>query len=174
MEKLKEIQPYVKHLDLLFENEFENIKNAPLVDSKELPNEGGIYVFYKANEPIYVGRTDNIKERVQYHIRPKSGNGSATFAFNLAKKDFEKQERLKILTRRKHKQEIEGKTIKITRKELEKDPIFIPLFEARKQYLADCKFKFIKIQNDLIQTMIEPYLAYKLKTYPINNIFENH
>lgn len=174
MKKIEEIQPYIKQMDLLFINEYEKINNAQSIDSEKLPNEGGIYVIYKGNEPIYVGRTDDIKERIKHHIKSYSRNGSATFAFNLAKRDFEKQEGVIIITRKKHNKGIDGDSIKKTRKELEKDPIFKPLFDARKKYLADCKFRFISIENDLIQTMLEPYLAYKLGTYPINNAFENH
>jgi len=40
--------------------------------------------------------------------------------------------------------------------------------------LTDLKFRCIYLENDILQTMFEPYLAFKLETYPINNTFENH
>ena len=51
---------------------------------RDIP-ERGIYVFYENGSPIYVGRSNRIKERLLVHGRPSSRHNSATFAFNLAK-----------------------------------------------------------------------------------------
>ena len=51
---------------------------------------------------------------------------------------------------------------------------FIAIFKIHKLNLLNVKFKCIEIENDILQTMFEPYLAFKLRTYPINNTFENH
>ena len=174
MKKLGQIEPYVSKMDSLFQVLYKEFISSPLVEKKDLKNVPGIYVFFKNEYPIYVGRTDNIKERVQYHTRPKSGNGSATFAFNLAKEEYERKYKVTIKNRKTPQNDDLQNIISITRKELEKDERFEPIFDAKKKYLSNCKFRFIEIKNDIIQTMFEPYLAYKLGTYPINNTFENH
>ena len=174
MEKLGQVKPYVSKMDSLFQDLYEKFESSPLVEKNDLRNVPGIYVFYKNDKPIYVGRTDKIKERVQYHVRPKSGNGSATFAFNLAKEDFERKYNVIIKTRKTQKKDDSKNILSITRKKLEKHKNFEPIFDVKKKYLSDCKYRFIEIKNDILQTMFEPYLAYKLGTYPINNTFENH
>lgn len=174
LEKIKKANEYKSKMDLLFLDVFEKLKLSPKVLKEELPNKPGIYVFYKGDEAIYVGRTDNIKKRVQHHVRTSSQNGSATFAFNLAKKDYERVFEVTLKTRRNTKQKDTQGIIWTTRKDLEKREDFKPFFDARKDYLTDCKFRFIKEENDLLQAMLEPYIAYKLDTYPINNTFDNH
>src|SRR5689334_7826046 len=44
----------------------------------------GIYSFWERDEPLYIGRTNTIRTRIQSHTRPGSGHNSATFAFLLA------------------------------------------------------------------------------------------
>ncbi|MBE9565439.1 MAG: GIY-YIG nuclease family protein, partial [Proteobacteria bacterium] len=72
----------------------------------ELPK-SGIYLLFDRGKPIYVGRSRNIKSRLQSHGRPKSTHYSASFAFLMAKM---KAERRGV--------DLAGKT----RKALEQDP----------------------------------------------------
>jgi hypothetical protein len=175
MEKLKEVQQNEAGFGSYFNEKYDELINSELLNNKEdLPNKPGIYVLYKNDNALYVGRTNKIRERVQHHLRPKSGNGSATFAFNLAKEEYERKYNVTIKKRKTSKDDDSQNIISITRKKLEKDKNFEPIFDAKKKYLFDCKFRFIEIKNDILQTMLEPYLAYKLGTYPINNTFENH
>ena len=48
----------------------------------------GIYVFYEDNRPLYVGRSDDIRTRIQIHSRPSSSAASANFAFILTRDDW--------------------------------------------------------------------------------------
>lgn len=155
-EKRQLIKPFEAKMDSLFKIYLSEIENSGFLDRGNLPIYGGVYVFYKNSKPIYVGRADNIRKRIQWHTRKSSGSESASFAFNLAKNDYNKGE------------------FKKTRKELMEIEEFIEIFENHKLNLHDCVFKCIKIENDIMQTMFEPYLAYKLGTYPVNNTFENH
>ena len=41
----------------------------------------GIYIFYESGKPLYVGRSDRMRERILEHGRPSSLHNSATFAF---------------------------------------------------------------------------------------------
>ena len=45
----------------------------------ELP-EQGIYVFYLGDKPMYVGRTDRMRQRLLEHGRPSSTHNAATLA----------------------------------------------------------------------------------------------
>ncbi len=155
-ELLNEIKPHADKMDDLFLGLYEKLKNSKPLMRDELPKSAsGIYVFFnELDEPIYVGRTDDIRSRIQHHTRDGSKSGSATFAFNLAKREF-------------------GETNK-SRKELDEDEKFIKIFLSHKQTLQKYSIRYLELRNDILQTMIEPYLAYKFGTYPFNNTFENH
>lgn len=157
MEKLEQVKPYKPEMDSLFKELYEKFEKSVLVKRNELPSYGGIYVFYEKGKPIYVGRANNIRKRIQWHTRESSGSESASFAFNLAKKDWAKNG--EITEKRKELMQIEE---------------FIEIFRQHKLNLTNVEFKCIPIENDILQTMFEPYLAFKLGTYPINNTFENH
>ena len=88
MEKSEQLQPYLTKMDALFKNLYEEfIKSVPLTRN-DLPGYRGVYAFYENGKPIYVGRANNIRRRIQGHTRPSSGSESASFAFNLAKRDY--------------------------------------------------------------------------------------
>lgn len=157
MDKLKQLNPYLPKMDLLFSDLILEFNKSELYTKKNLPSYSGIYVFYEENRPIYVGRANNIRKRVQWHTRKSSSSESASFAFNLSKIEFGK------------KSEITKK-----RKELMQITEFLEIFEKHKYNLSLLQFKCVEIQNDVLQLMFEAYLAVKLETYPINNTFENH
>jgi predicted GIY-YIG superfamily endonuclease len=158
MEKLKQIQECESGFGKYFKSKLQELNDLNPVEKSDLPNSPGIYIFYKHGEPIYVGRTNKLKERVQMHVRPSSNRDTATFAFNLSKIEYVKK----------------YGAIKMKRIDFENNIEFKELFVEKKKYLSDCKFKYLVEENDVLQTMLEPYLAYKLGTYPILNTFENH
>jgi predicted GIY-YIG superfamily endonuclease len=157
MEKLEQLKSYETKMDSLFNELFEEFKKAEFVKRDDLPLFRGIYVFYENRNPIYVGRTNNIRKRIQSHTRESSGSDSASFAFNLAKREYANET------------EINKK-----RKELMQIDDFLEIFRKHKLNLKNIEFRCIPVDNDILQTMFEPYLAFKLGTYPTNNTFENH
>ena len=163
MDKLKQVQQVQQHeaeLGKFFTSKYEELQKSAFVDKvEEVPNRRGVYVIYdKDKNPIYVGRTNKLKSRLIMHTLEYSSGNSATFAFGLAKKEYEK----------KHGR-IEKK-----RAELERDEDFQNFFAEQKKYLREqCSYKVLLVENDVLQTMLEPYLAYKLGTYPELNTFEN-
>ena len=157
MEKLEQLQPYTIQMDNLFKELFEQFNKSDFLKKSDLPIFRGIYVFYEKKDAIYVGRANNIRNRIFGHTRGSAGSESANFAFNLAKKDYANKG-----------------AITLSRKELMQVEEFKEIFRNHKLNLANVEFKCIEIKNDIVQTMFEPYLALKLKTYPINNTFENH
>ena len=159
--KLKQIKEVENGFGAYFQNHFNSVKTLPLYNRLDvnLPNAPGIYIIYNDKKAFYVGRTDDIRIRIQEHTRLGSPVGSATFAFNLAKLDFIEKGLCNDDT---------------SREELIGNEEFMKLFYKKKKILHVCEFKYIELENDILQTMLEPYLAYKLKTYPIYNTFENH
>ena len=57
---------------------------------QEVPQRG-IYVLYENRSPIYVGRSNRVRNRLLEHSRPSSTHNSAPFAFNLAKEEANKR-----------------------------------------------------------------------------------
>jgi hypothetical protein len=158
LSKVEQVFPYIAAMDALFKDMLQMFQDQPFVTRNELPSYAGIYVFYRDGLPIYVGRADNIRRRIQGHTRASSGSESANFAFNLAKLElFEKVSESKL-----------------GRKQLMTMPGFRDIFSKHKADLHASQLRCVQIENDIIQTMFEPYLAIKLGTYPHNNIFDNH
>ena len=94
----------------------EQLTSQPLIPSKDcriLPRKG-IYVFYENGKAIYTGRTNNMKRRLSQHCNPSSGHNSATFAFNIAKREASKA----------------GIDVSVTRSQLEKNSRFSELYLA--------------------------------------------
>lgn len=122
--------------------------------------EKGIYVFYENNKPIYVGRSNRMKERIQEHSRPSSKHTSATFAFLLALNQFKEGG-----TRR-------GTPDNLTRKELEIIPKFNKFFLKEKSRVAEMKIRAVEMDNQIEQTLFEVYAAMALNT--TYNDFKTH
>ena len=165
MDKLLKMKGHDEQLDILFKeylkelNDFSLLKLSDLKKG-ELPQKGGIYVFFENGKPIYVGRTKNIRTRVQSHKRTSSTKDSASFTFNLAKMNFEGLLNLSKIEKERNK--------------LMANLAFKIVFDKQKERVKDMDLKYIIEEHDILQTMLEPYLAYKLGTYPEYNKFETH
>ena len=68
------LKPLMDKLKGSEEHEWSDYRLAP---------EKGVYVFYKNGDPIYVGRSNNVRERIRKHGADSSDRHSATFAFKL-------------------------------------------------------------------------------------------
>ncbi len=123
----------------------------------ELPGNQGIYVFYHDGKPMYVGRSDNLKERIQQHGRPSSGSNSASFAFNMAKWKLRRISPVKV---------------SMKRQDLEKSKEFKPIFDEAKEVVRNMDVRVVIIDDAIEQTIFEVYAHLELKT-PFNS-FENH
>ena len=116
----------------------------------------GIYVFYENEFPIYVGRSNRIKQRLLEHSRPSSTHTSATFAFNLAKEAAKEKE-----------MNVNNKA----RVHLETDSVFSNLYLEAKERVSKMSIKVIKIDDPILQTIFEVYASVKLNTL---NDFDTH
>ena len=117
----------------------------------------GIYVFYENECPIYVGRSNRIKERILEHSRPSSTHNSATFAFNLAKEVAIKKE-IDI-----------NKKVRVN---LETDSDFSRLFSEAKERVSRMSIRVVNIDDPIIQTVFEVYASIKFNTS--FNDFDTH
>ncbi|HOJ07764.1 MAG: GIY-YIG nuclease family protein [Ignavibacteriota bacterium] len=129
----------------------------PTILPKGLPLRG-IYLFTEEDIHLYVGRSNNIKRRIQYHCRLSSDHNKATFAFRIARSETN-------LERATYK--TEG-----SRKQLEDNPIFGPVFIKAKERIRVMELRFIEVNDPVQQALLEIYIAITLNT-PFND-FENH
>ncbi len=109
----------------------------------------GIYVFFEDNDPIYVGRSNRLKERLKEHSQRGSDHYSATLAFRIAKQN------MSILQKKERKQ---------TNEQLMKNRDFVAEFEAAKGQIARAKIRFIEIEDQIEQAMFEIYASLALGT----------
>ena len=124
---------------------------------KDLPM-AGIYLFTEAGKHLYVGRTNNIRRRLQQHCRPGSTHNSAPFAFRLAR------EARNVL---KATYKTEG-----SRAHLVQDVAFAAAFTDSKARLCAMQIRVVEESNPLRQALLEMYVAVSLDA-PYND-FDNH
>lgn len=128
----------------------ERLVNSPPKPRSNLGSlpQKGIYVFFENEHPIYVGRTNRMKDRIKEHGRPSSTNYSAPFAFNLAKKTAVRK----------------GIDVSKPRIELEKNSTFANLFFEAKEKISRMSVRVIKIDDPITQTLFEVYASVELNT----------
>jgi predicted GIY-YIG superfamily endonuclease len=143
----------------------EKLNNNPMVNKDEIRMgqvsipQKGIYILFENDKPIYVGRSNNIKQRLNGHCNQWSDRFSATFAFRLAIKEYES----------KYQKRVKG----IRREDLESDSDFSILFQKAKARVAAMGIKVVEIEDPITQTIFEVYAAMKLDTLEFNS-FDNH
>ena len=131
---------------------------------RDIPKEG-IYVFYDKKKPLYVGRSRDLRTRIQNHSRKSSGRFNATFAFLMA---------MRKATRDGIKPPRVEPGRKPTRKDREEDPLFAPLFDAAKERVAKMKVQVVEVNDPVEQALFEVYAADRLGTLGRYNTFDTH
>ena len=121
-----------------------------------VPKVPAIYLLSEGNRPQYVGRTDNLRDRLSGHMRLGNDRNSASFAFLLAKEDAGGK----------------GLNIKRTGSALEGDHEFQPFFRAAKERVARMRVRYVEVESPIEQALLEVYAAESLGT-PYNS-FETH
>ena len=138
---------YIQRMPILL-NE---LKGKPLLNRHELEGipKSGVYVFYREGKPLYVGRSNRLKGRIQEHGRPSSDHYSATLAFNMTKEKVNFNRSKRRLA---------------TRNELEKAPGFKKAFFLTKKQVAEMQVKVVEIEDQIAQALFEIYAALTLNT----------
>jgi len=133
-----------------FPAKMEHLNQSPFITKNELDNvpKMGIYVFYEEDRPVYVGRSERLKARLREHSQQSSGHMSATYAFNIAKKEAKESG---IDTRKR-------------RIDLERDPEFAPIYKQAKERISKMQIRVIGIEDPVEQTLFEVYAHLELGT----------
>lgn len=124
---------------------------------KELPK-AGIYLFTEGDRHLYVGRTNNLRKRLQGHCSPGSSHNTAAFAFRLAREACN-------VTKATYKRE--G-----SRVQLMKETAFAAAFVAAKGRLRAMHVRVVAENGPIRQALLEMYVAVVLEA-PYND-FDNH
>lgn len=121
------------------------------------PKLAGVYVFYEGNEPIYVGRTKNLRGRIKSHYNLTNPN-MASFAFLIACESY---------GRKKAAYKKEG-----GRKDLHSNPAFREHLIGANERLKVMTVRFVEITDPKMQHIFEIFAAMALNTP--HNTFETH
>jgi hypothetical protein len=118
----------------------------------------GVYLLSEAGRHLYVGRSNDLRDRVQTHVRRSAKTNQAAFAYRLAR---------------------EAASIgKVSYKKLSpledwslREP-FLSAFPAAKSRIMKMELRFVCEPDPLQQMLLEVYVAIALET-PYND-FDNH
>jgi hypothetical protein len=127
----------------------------------EVPAEG-VYVFYEPDatghphpQPLYVGRSGTLRNRIMQHGRPGADHNTASFAFLLAAHAMGEAYKAEIRTRKQWQRATEAGG-------------FGELYLAAKERVANMHVRFLEVSNDIHQVLFEVYIALALNT-PFND-----
>lgn len=124
---------------------------------KPMPK-SGIYLLSEGERHLYVGRSGNIRGRLERHSRPGANHRMAAFAFRLAR---EATGHIRASYR------TEG-----SRSSLMSDPTFRGAFDKAKTRIREMDVRFVEQPDPVRQTILEVYVAVALQT-PYND-FDTH
>ncbi|KII14796.1 GIY-YIG nuclease family protein [Phaeobacter sp. S60] len=106
-----------------------------------------IYIFYENSKPVYVGRTNNLEQRLRAHVT--ASHNSASFALKR--------------TRKRH-QEISKATYKtaLSRSEITAHEIYGATFREEINNIKGMNFRFLEIKSHIEQYLTELYVTMAL------------
>ena len=114
--------------------------------------QNGVYVFYEKGNPIYVGRSNNVRNRIRQHGDDNSDRHSATFAFKLLREALD---------------EPKGKAQEI--ESAHKDE-----YRRQRERVRSMTYRAVSIPDQLEQTLFEIFTIIEMGTAPKYNDFETH
>ncbi len=142
------------------ENKFEQLVRSREYDYKPIPaayeKVPGVYLFFENEKPLYVGRTNNLRKRLNNHTQKL--HNKASLAFLMAR---EKTGRHKASYKQND-----------SRKDLLRIPSFKKAFDEALARICKMKVKVIEERDPISQSLLEIYTAFILQT-KYNN-FDNH
>jgi len=133
---------------------------APLSPAK-LPREfagAGIYLFTETGRHLYVGRSNDLRFRIQTHVRRSSATYQAAFAYRLARE-------VAGITKVPYRKLAPAEDWSIA------EPFF-SAFPASKERIRKMELRYVFEPDPLTQMLLEVYVATALNT-PYND-FDNH
>jgi hypothetical protein len=124
---------------------------------KEMPKEG-IFLFSEGDRYLYVGRSNNIRRRLQIHSRNSGTHNQTTFAFRISRENTGQT---------KASYSSSG-----SRLSLQNEDKFGKDFASVKMRVSQMDIRFVEETDSVRQALLEIYVATVLKT-PYND-FHNH
>ena len=112
-----------------------------------------VYLFSESSFHLYVGRTNNLRQRLGNHSNPSSKQNQAVLAFKLAEQQT-------------------GKKRGGSRRSMLDDPEFAEAFRQSKERVRRMDLRFVEETDQVRQALLEIYVAIALHT-PYND-FETH
>jgi len=140
----------------------ERLRSTSPVRAGDLPRDmptSGVYLFTENGRPMYVGRSNALRNRYGLHCRPSATHEQATFAFQLAREATGKAKAAYAA----------GKE---SRKGLMEDPVFKAAFNAAKERIRKMDYRYVEEIDQTRQALLEIYCAVVLST-PYND-FRTH
>jgi hypothetical protein len=122
-----------------------------------VPRAPGIYLFWANGKPIYVGQTRKLRDRLRQHCIPSSTDLSASFAWNLAKREASRA----------------GRDTRRRRAAAMADAEFAVHFVEAKAAVALMPVQLTVEEHADLRTVFEVYATYALGTQEFNS-FETH
>ncbi len=116
----------------------------------------GIYIFSENGRSLYVGRTNNLRKRLQYHTR--SNHNQATFAF--------------LLARHATGNLNASYQPKGSRQDLLTNTRFRDAFDDARERIRNMDVQFVEEKEPIRQTILEVFTAFQTKAE--YNDFDNH
>ncbi|MFX1566596.1 MAG: GIY-YIG nuclease family protein [Promethearchaeota archaeon] len=141
------------------EEKYSKLLASPKHRMDNLPRDmplAGIYLLSEHGKALYVGRTNNLRNRLQYHTRNK--HNQATFAFLLAR---EKTGKTKASYQKVG-----------SREDLLNQPDFRFAFDEARQRIKEMDVQFVEEADPIRQALLEICTAMKVRAR--YNDFNNH
>ena len=110
-----------------------------------LADQKGIYVLYEGEEPVHVGRTRRIRQRLRAHCTPN--HNSASFAFKRARRELNRKATYSPID---------------SRAALQQDPIFGECFRKHVTAVGEMHFRFLSVEDPIDQYLLELYAVLEL------------
>jgi len=143
---------FLQYLETVHEKFLELVNSRPidrysLNSDEKIP---AVYLFSEGDLHLYVGRTNNLKQRLGNHCNPGSQHNQAVFAFKLARIATNNLEAIYVG---------DG-----TRKALSVEAGFAKAFSAAKLQVGKMHLRYVRVDDQLEQTLLEIYTAKVLQT----------
>jgi hypothetical protein len=115
----------------------------------------GVYLFTENGQPMYVGRSNVLRQQHGRHCRPRATYREAAFAFQLAR---EKTDRMKAAYRAGNE----------SRKGLMGDKAFAAAFREAKARIRAMEYRYVEEADQIREALLEIYCVVALDT-PYND-----
>ena len=153
----EDFKKVVESLDTVFRRLMTMIPVKTHDLSDDVPK-AGVYLFSENRKPLYVGRSNRIKTRLQEHSRDSSTHNLAPFAFRIAREEMGKSKPSYVSNG--------------SRAALERDPAFKDAFLRAKRRVRAMDVRFVEERDPLRQCLLEIYVA--VATGTKYNDFDTH